>query len=74
MCYIYLHNDRNQLDREPTMYTTSDEKGILNNFATEPQLSYATPPSPSQQRAYFFQGAMAAVLVTATVLVSLAVS
>ena len=56
------------------MYTTADEHGLLNNFAAEPKLSYATSPSPSQQRAYLLQGAMAALLVTATVLVSLAVS
>jgi hypothetical protein len=56
------------------MYTTADEHGILNNYATEPQLSYAIYPSPEQQRSYLFQGAIAAALVTATILVSLAVS
>ncbi|MEG3438468.1 ssl1498 family light-harvesting-like protein [Pannus brasiliensis CCIBt3594] len=56
------------------MYTTSDDRGILNNYASEPELYYATYPSPEQQRQYALQGAIATLVVTAFVLVSLAVS
>ena len=53
---------------------TTDEQGIFNNYATEPELYYATYPSPEQQRRYLFQGGMATLIVTAIILVSLAVS
>lgn len=56
------------------MYTTSDERGILNNYATEPNLYFAEYPSIEQQRRYAFQGAVATLLVTALVLISFAVS
>jgi hypothetical protein len=56
------------------MYTTINESGILNNYATEPQLYYAEYPSPEQQNRYKFQGAVATLLVTALVLVALGVS
>jgi hypothetical protein len=56
------------------MYTTVNEEGILNNYATEPETYYAVYPSPEQQRNYALQGAIATLLVIATVLVSLAVS
>ena len=56
------------------MYTTTDERGILNNYSTEPKLYYAVFPSPEQQRRYVLQGAIATLFVTALVLVSLAVS
>jgi hypothetical protein len=47
-----------------TMYTTADERGILNNYATEPELFYASYPSPEQQHRYLFQGAIATLFVT----------
>jgi hypothetical protein len=56
------------------MYTTTDEKGILNNYATEPQLYYAEYPSPEQQNRYLFQGAAAVLFVTSIVLIALGVS
>jgi hypothetical protein len=56
------------------MYTTSDDQGILNNYASEPALYYAEYPSIEQQRQYALQGAIATLFVTAIVLVSLAVS
>jgi hypothetical protein len=56
------------------MYTTSDDTGLLNNYATEPNLYYAEYPSPQKQKQYARQGAIAALFVTATVLISLAVS
>ncbi len=56
------------------MFTTTNEEGILNNYATEPQIYYAEYPSPEQQRNYALQGAIATLLVASLFLVSLAVS
>jgi hypothetical protein len=56
------------------MYTTVSENGILNNYATEPKMYYATYPSPEQQRNYAIQGAIATLFVSVLVLTALAVS
>lgn len=56
------------------MYTTADNEGLLNNYATEPEIYYAVYPSPEQQRNYAQMGAIATLFVTALVLVSLSVS
>ncbi|MEM9090868.1 MAG: ssl1498 family light-harvesting-like protein [Cyanobacteria bacterium P01_F01_bin.53] len=45
------------------MYTTTDETGRLNNYATEPQMYFASYPSPEQQRSYLVQGGIATALV-----------
>lgn len=56
------------------MYTTTDENGILNNYAIEPKIIYAEYPAIYEQRRYVIQGAIASLLVTAIVLISFAVS
>ncbi|MBD2447003.1 ssl1498 family light-harvesting-like protein [Nostoc sp. FACHB-152] len=56
------------------MYTTIDEQGILNNYATEPKVYYAAYPSAEEQRKYVFQGAIATLFLTAIILVALGVS
>ncbi len=56
------------------MYTTVNDRGLLNNYAREPQMYYSEYPSPQEQRRYAFQGAIATLLVTALVLTSFAVS
>lgn len=56
------------------MYTTINEEGILNNYATEPQMYYSEYPSPEQQNRYAFQGAIAGLLVMALVIVALVAS
>ena len=53
------------------MYTTNEE-GILNNYALEPKISYATYPSLEQQRRYALQGAVAVLLVTSLLLIAFA--
>lgn len=64
---IYIRQEDNYTTRRSiTMYTTADERGILNNYATEPELSYASYPSPEQQRRYLFYGAIATLLITAS--------
>ncbi|NER98860.1 MAG: ssl1498 family light-harvesting-like protein [Symploca sp. SIO1B1] len=55
------------------MYT-SNEAGVLNNYATEPEMYYAVYPSPEQQRSYALLGAIATLLVTSLMLTALAVS
>ncbi|MGB8701075.1 MAG: ssl1498 family light-harvesting-like protein [Thermosynechococcaceae cyanobacterium] len=55
------------------MYTI-DETGVMNSYATEPKMYFAPYPSVEQQRRYMLQGALAILLVTATLAVSLTVS
>ncbi|WOD41223.1 photosystem II assembly protein Psb34 [Nodosilinea sp. E11] len=57
------------------MFTTTQlDNGILNNYAVEPEVYFATYPSPEQQERYAKQAAFASLLVTGLFLVSLAVS
>ncbi len=57
------------------MYTTTQlDNGILNNYAVEPQMTYQQYPTVWEQKNYLKQGAVAAFLVTALVLVSFLVS
>jgi len=57
------------------MYTTTQlDNGILNNYAVEPEMTYAEYPGFYQQRRYLQQGAIAAFLITATVFISFVVS
>jgi hypothetical protein len=55
------------------MYTV-DETGVMNNYAVEPKTYFAAYPSVEQQRQYLFQGVLAVLLVSATILTALAVS
>jgi hypothetical protein len=56
------------------MYTTQDERGILNNFASEPKVYLAEYPSFKQQRQYLILGGLAVALVSALVTIALSVS
>lgn len=56
------------------MYTTRNEDGILNNYASEPAIYFAEFPSPEQQQQYATQGAIAVLLVTFTMLMAFAAS
>ncbi len=51
---------------------TTNENGILNNYATEPQLYFAEYPSPEQQNRYALQATVAALLVTSLLLIAFA--
>jgi hypothetical protein len=53
---------------------TVDDEGIINNYATEPDMSEADYPSPAQQKRYLSWGAGAMLLVTTTLLTAFAVS
>ena len=54
-------------------YTVNDEE-IINNYATEPNMSLADYPSPEQQNRYVLLGAGAILLVAITLLTAFAVS
>ena len=60
--------------REKTMYTTTNEDGILNNYAAEPKIHYAEYPAIWEQRKYVLQGLFATLIVTTLVLVGFSVS
>ncbi|MDV2994169.1 MAG: hypothetical protein N4J56_003823 [Chroococcidiopsis sp. SAG 2025] len=53
---------------------TTEEGGRLNNFAVEPKVYTAEPPSNAQKRNYVIGGVAGAVLVAALVFVAVAVS
>ncbi|AFY79745.1 MAG: ssl1498 family light-harvesting-like protein [Hydrococcus sp. C42_A2020_068] len=57
----------------PKGYTIDDE-GIINNYATEPDMYLADYPSPEQQKRYVSLGAGAMLLVATTLLTAFAVS
>ncbi|WP_341525897.1 ssl1498 family light-harvesting-like protein [Nostoc sp. UHCC 0302] len=42
---------------------TNEEGGLLNNFAREPKVYQAEPPTEGQKRTYIFLGIAAIVLV-----------
>jgi hypothetical protein len=56
------------------MYTTQDERGILNNYAIEPKVYFAEYPSPEQQRQYLLIGSLAVILVTSLFAIAIGVS
>ncbi len=57
------------------MYTTTQlDNGTLNNYAVEPEMTYAEYPTLWEQKNYLKQGTVAALFVTAKVLVSFVVS
>ncbi|MDJ0590954.1 MAG: ssl1498 family light-harvesting-like protein [Pleurocapsa sp. MO_226.B13] len=56
------------------MTTISDENGIINNFAKEPQMYYAEEPSSQEQRSYLLWGAIASVVILGSVFTAVVVS
>ena len=56
------------------MTTTTDEQGIINNFAKEPTMYYAQAPSLQAQRRYIFLGAIGAMVIAVSVLAAVVVS
>ncbi|MBW4642437.1 MAG: ssl1498 family light-harvesting-like protein [Goleter apudmare HA4340-LM2] len=56
------------------MYTTVNEDGVLNNYATEPQIYYSEYPAIWEQRKYAIQGVFASLIVTTLIVVALSVS
>lgn len=56
------------------MYTKQLDNGILNAYAVETEMYYATYPSPEQQRNYSRWAGLATLLVTLLVSVAMTVS
>ena len=56
------------------MYTTINETGQLNNYATEPAMYLASYPAPEQQRRYLLQGGLATLFISALMMIALVVS
>ncbi|XGV97819.1 MAG: ssl1498 family light-harvesting-like protein [Leptolyngbya sp. BL-A-14] len=55
------------------MYTTNED-GVLNNYAVEPKLYFAEYPSAEQQQRYTAQALIAAGLVVLSVMTAFVVS
>ncbi|MEL6138973.1 MAG: ssl1498 family light-harvesting-like protein [Cyanobacteria bacterium J06628_6] len=53
---------------------TTEEGGRLNNFAQEPKMYQAEPPSASQKRNYIVLGAAAIALIGGVLAVAVSVS
>ncbi|MCT7950604.1 ssl1498 family light-harvesting-like protein [Ancylothrix sp. C2] len=53
---------------------TEEEGGRLNNFAVEPKIYEAQPPSQTQQKNYLILGILGAVLVAGLIFVAFSVS
>ncbi|KGF71581.1 hypothetical protein DO97_17615 [Neosynechococcus sphagnicola sy1] len=56
------------------MRYTTEPGGRLNNFAVEPKMYEATPPTHTEKRNYLVLGIGAAALVAGLVFVAIAVS
>ncbi|BAY16006.1 hypothetical protein NIES2109_27170 [Nostoc sp. HK-01] len=53
---------------------TNEEGGRLNNFAQEPKVYQAEPPTAEQKRNYIILGVVATVLVGGLIVVAFSVS
>jgi hypothetical protein len=53
---------------------TEDETGLLNNFAIEPKVYEAEPPSEQQKKKYKIIGAISAILLVGLIVVAVTVS
>ena len=53
---------------------TTEEGGRLNNFAVEPKVYQAEPPTKAQQRNYIILGALGTVLVGGLIFVASSLS
>ncbi|PHM11677.1 photosystem II assembly protein Psb34 [Nostoc sp. 'Peltigera malacea cyanobiont' DB3992] len=53
---------------------TNEEGGLLNNFAREPKIYQAEPPTEGQKRTYLLLGIAGTALVVGLILVAFFVS
>jgi hypothetical protein len=63
-----LHN---KISGYKTMPYTEEEGGRLNNFAREPKMYKAEPPTGNEKRNYVVLGVLAAVLVVGVIAVAI---
>jgi hypothetical protein len=62
------------MNKVTPMYSTTDERGIINNFPRETKMYYAESPANEQKQRYILQGTLAALLVTGLVSMAFVVS
>lgn len=62
------------LQKNINMKYTTDDKGILNNFAAEPAVYFAQYQSENEKRRYAIQAVVATMLVTVVLITAFAVS
>jgi hypothetical protein len=55
-------------------YTVNADNGSMDNYAVEPKIYAAEPPTQAQKRNYILLGIGAVVLVAATMVVAVAAS
>ncbi|NCJ07155.1 ssl1498 family light-harvesting-like protein [Synechococcales cyanobacterium C] len=53
---------------------TVDQEGLTNNYAVEPNMYFASFPTPDEARRYVIQGAAAALFIVSLIVTSVAVS
>ncbi len=53
---------------------TTEEGGRLNNFAAEPKMYTAAPPTQSEKRNFIILGVVAAALIAGLIVVAVSVS
>lgn len=53
---------------------TTEEGGLVNNFAREPKIYEAEPPTKTEQRNYILWGIAAATLLSGVLFVAFSVS
>lgn len=64
-----------QFMRRPNVLgATVDQEGLNNSYGIEPEMYYASFPSPEQVQTYLLQGAFASLLVSTVLLTAFAVS
>lgn len=56
------------------MRYTVEDGGRLNNFAVEPKMYQAEPPTDSEKRSYLILGSLGAVLVVSLVTITIVIS
>ena len=57
-----------------SMRYTEDETGLLNNFAVEPKMYQAEPPTGAEKRNYIILGSIAASLIVGLFFIAASVS
>ena len=63
-----------KITRNKIMPYTTEEGGRLNNFAKEPKVYQAEPPTNNQKRNYIILGIAAALLIGGVIFVAFSVS
>ena len=74
MRYIKLHKAITPHKEFEIMQTMQLDNGILNNYASEPDMYLAMFPAPEQQQRYMLQGAFAILFIASLLGIAFGVS